>query len=268
MVLCPDFTEDEYEEFYSPGAGTKWTFHVFSMKDEKAVQLDDKIAEAQASVNGEELVFSKEKDVYTTSFEKAYQSKKPGTEIDLCGMVYRVAPQEEWRQIFADTWRWYRDFFYDKDMHGRDWKAIRAKYRALGRGHPLAPAVQLAALGDGWRAVCVAHLHLRGRYRARGPPPAHAVFTGLLGADLVPDPAAGLYRFEKIYGPTQYFTEIETPLSRPDVDLKEGDYLLAINGQTVGVPENYFRLLQVGKNDYVTITVGRGPRTRRPALTA
>ena len=43
-------------------------------------------------------------------------------------MTYLVAPREEWRQIFADAWRWYRDFFYDKDMHGRDWKATRAKY--------------------------------------------------------------------------------------------------------------------------------------------
>ena len=45
------------------------------------------------------------------------------------GLVYRVSPREEWRQIFADAWRWYRDFFYDQDMHGRDWKAIREKYR-------------------------------------------------------------------------------------------------------------------------------------------
>ena len=124
----PLFTEDEYEEIYRPGGETKWTFHVFSMKDQKEVALEDKIAEAQASVNGDELVLRKEKGVYATSFAKAYESKKLGTEVDLSGMTYRVAPREEWRQIFADAWRWYRDFFYDKDMHGRDWKAIRAKY--------------------------------------------------------------------------------------------------------------------------------------------
>ena len=90
------------------------------------------------------------------------------------------------------------------------------------------------------------------------------MFTGLLGADLVADPKAGLYRFARIYGPTPYFTEIETPLSRPDIDVKEGDYLLAINGQPVRVPDNYFRLLQVAKDDYVTLTVGSEPAGPAP----
>ena len=82
------------------------------------------------------------------------------------------------------------------------------------------------------------------------------------------DPTAGLYRFARVYRPTPYFTEIETPLGRPDVDVKEGDFLLAINGQPVRPPENYFRLLQVGKSDELSLTVGRGRRTRRPAPTA
>ena len=66
-------------------------------------------------------------------------------------------------------------------------------------------------------------------------PPAPAVSAGLLGADLEADPQGGLYRFARIYGPTPYYSEIETPLGRPDVDVKEGDYLIAINGQTVKV---------------------------------
>ena len=74
----PLFTEDEYEEFYRPGGATKWTFHVFSMKDQKEIALEDKIAEAQVSVNGDELVLRKEKAIYATSVAKAYESKKLG----------------------------------------------------------------------------------------------------------------------------------------------------------------------------------------------
>ena len=126
----PQFTEDEYEEFYNVNGRTKWTFNVFSMKDEKSVQLEDKIGAAQVSINGENLIFYKDSKFATTSFEKAYQSRKPGKEIDLSGLNYHVVPSEEWNQILSDAWRWYRDFFYDKDMHGRDWKAIGDKYRA------------------------------------------------------------------------------------------------------------------------------------------
>ena len=260
----PLFTEDEYEEFYRPGGATKWTFHVFSMKDQKEVALEDKIAEAQISVNGDELVLRKDKGIYATSVAKAYESKKLGTEVDLSGLVYRVAPREEWRQIFADAWRWYRDFFYDKDMHGRDWKAIRAKYAPYVE--EIRTRQQLNwVLSEMVGELSVSHTYVSGG--DTGPqlnPPAPAVAAGLLGADLVADAKAGLYRFARIYGPTPYYTEIETPLARPDVDVKEGDYLIAIDGQPVKVPENYFRLLQVGKSDEVTLTVGRGPQDPAP----
>jgi tricorn protease len=260
----PLFTEEEYEEIYTPGGRTKWTLHVFSMKDEKEVALEDKIAEAQASVNGEHLVFRKEAAVFTTSFAKAYETKKLGTEVDLSGMTYRVSPREEWRQIFADAWRWYRDFFYDRDMHGRDWKAIRARYAPYVeeiRTRPQLNWVLSEMVGE----LSVSHTYVSGG--DMGPaanPPVPAVSPGLLGADLVADPATGLYRFARIYGPTPYFAEVETPLGRPDVDVKEGDTLLAIDGQPVRVPENYFRLLQVGKSDEVALTVGRGPKDKAP----
>ncbi len=254
----PSFTEEEYEEFYNPRGRTKWNFHLFSMKDEKAVELEDKIAEAQASANAENLIIKKDSKIYSTSFEKAYQSRKLGKEINLSGMLYHVVPQEEWNQIISDTYRWYRDFFYDKDMHGRDWRAITEKYRSFI--NDLRSRDQLNwVLSEMVGELCVSHTYIGGGDTGvetrRGSP----VYTGLLGADLAADKNGGLYRFERIYGPTQYFTEIETPLSRPDINLKEGDYLLAINGQPVKVPDNYFRLLQVARDQYVTITVSSEP---------
>ena len=128
-----------------------------------------------------ELVLRKEKGVYTTSFAKAYESKKLGTEVDLSGMTYRVAPREEWRQIFADAWRWYRDFFYDAGMHGRDWKAIRAKYA------PWVEEIRTRAqlnwlLSEMVGELSVSHTYIGGG--DTGPsatPPAPAVSAGLLG---------------------------------------------------------------------------------------
>jgi tricorn protease len=260
----PLFTEAEYEEIYKPGGETKWTLHLFSMKEKKEVTLEDKIAEARVSANGEHLVLRKEKAYYATAVAKAYETRKLGEEVDTSGMTYRVVPREEWRQIFADAWRWYRDFFYDKDMHGRDWKAMRARFA------PWVEEVRTRQQLNWLLSEMVGELSVSHTYIGGGdmgplaPPPAPAVSPGLLAADLEADPRAALYRFARIYGPTPYFTEIETPLARPDVDVREGDYLLAIDGQPVRVPDNYFRLLQVGKSDEVSLTVGRGPKDPAP----
>ena len=252
----PQFTEDEYEEFYNVRGSTKWTFNVFSMKDERSIQLEDKIAEAQTSINGENFIFRAGSKFYATSFEKAYQTRKAGKEIDLSGLSYRVVPAAEWNQIFSDAWRWYRDFFYDREMHGRDWKAIGEKYRAYLKD--IRSRDQLNwVLSEMVGELSVSHTYISGGDFGPDVRTENPIFTGLLGADLASDRKSGLYRFDKIYGPTQYFTEIKTPLSRGDIDLKEGDFLVAINGRNVKVPENYFRLLQVGGNDYVTLTVSR-----------
>jgi tricorn protease len=167
-----------------------------------------------------------------------------------------VAPREEWRQIFADAWRWYRDFFYDPGMHGRDWTAIRDKYRPYVE--EIRTRQQLNwVLSEMVGELCVSHTYVSGGdVGPTGVPAEPALRPALLGADLVADPASGLYRFARVYGPTTYFSEVETPLSRPDVDVKEGDFLLAVDGVPVRVPDNYFRLLQAGKSDTLAITVG------------
>jgi len=85
------------------------------------------------------------------------------------------------------------------------------------------------------------------------------VFVGRLGADLAPDPAAGYYKFARIYGPTEYNLDLKGPLVRSDIQLREGDYLIAINGRELKVPEDYFRRLVVAKGQKVTVTVNGRP---------
>ena len=87
-------------------------------------------------------------------------------------------------------------------------------------------------------------------------------FTGWLGADLVPDNNSGFYKFDKIYGPTEYNLDLKSPLVRPDIKLKEGDYLIAINGKEVKVPEDYFKLLQVIPGQKISVTVNDKPTAK------
>ena len=82
-------------------------------------------------------------------------------------MLYYVDTLAEWNQIFNDTWRWYRDFFYDAGMHGQDWQAVGERYRAMIPQLSLARRPQLADVADGRRAVRRPRLYRRRRHGRR-----------------------------------------------------------------------------------------------------
>lgn len=253
------FMEDEYENIFKPSGATKWTLHIYDIASKSETVIDDKIANFQISSNGEHVISQKDKDYFVSSLDGIFQSKKLGKKVNLSNMSYTVIPVNEWNQIFSDTWRWYRDFFYDKNMHGVDWKAIGDRYRAY--------IPQLSSRADlNWVLsqlvgyLCVSHTYVGGGDFGIEPTvPQNNLFTGWLGADLIADKSSGLYKFEKIYGPSEYNLDLTSPLSRSDIDVNEGDYLLAINGTDLKVPQDYFEMLQVTQNQKVTITVNNKP---------
>ncbi|MGE5500024.1 MAG: S41 family peptidase, partial [Syntrophothermus sp.] len=258
----PKFTEAEYEEIFKPGNETKWDLHIFDIAKKSEVVLSEKIRDFNLSANQENIIIQKGQDFYTTSLEKAFQSKSLGDKLDLSRMSYQVDNLKEWNQIFSDTWRWYRDFFYDKNMHGRDWKAVGEKYRSY--------IPQLTSREDlNWvmqqlvGELCVSHTYVGGGDMGPSAVPntPSPVFSGWLGADLKADKKTGYYIFDKIYGPDEYNLNLKSPLSRPDITLKEGDYLIAINGKEVKVPEDYFALLQVSLGQKVSVTVSSTPKS-------
>jgi tricorn protease len=252
------FTEDEYEEIFKPKGATKWQLMMYDMSAKKDAVLGDKISDFDLSANGEQLIISKEKDVYVTSFDKAFSSASAGSKVSLGKMVYAVDYHQEWTQIFNDCWRWYRDFFYDPNMYGHDWKAIGDKYRAyipsLSSREELNWVMQ-QMVGE----LCVSHTYISGGDAGSVTPPSPVLFTGWLGADLVADKKAGYYKFDKIYGPTAYNSTLSAPLARSDFDIHEGYYLLAINGNELKVPEDYNKYLQVSSGEKVSITVNAKP---------
>jgi tricorn protease len=252
------FTEDEYEEIFKPNGATKWQLHLFDIDQKKESVLTDKIANYRLSVNGEQIIIRKNNEIFTTSVDQAFSSKNCGEKLDLAGMVYTVDYQQEWNQIFTDAWRWYRDFFYDANMHGRDWKAMGERYRSyipyLSSREELNWDLS-QMVGE----LCVSHTYIGGGDQGPNTEVTSPLFTGWLGADLVPDAKAGYYKFGTIYGPTEYNTDLKAPLARPDIDVKEGDYLIAINGTQVKVPDDYFKYLQVVNGQKVKLTVNSKP---------
>ncbi len=254
----PKFTHLEFGEIFNPGGETKWTLHIFDMKDKKESVLPEKIAEFSGSINGKYMVIERNSKIYSTSWDEAYKSHELGEKVSLSGMRYTVDPEKEWLQIFNDVWRWYRDFFFDPNMFGLNWKKIGDEYRAYIphiRSRQQLNWVLSQMVGE----LSVSHTYFFGGDNGPDQAPKSKVFTGWLGADLVPDMASGYYKFSAIYGPTEYNLSLKSPLDRPDINVKEGDYLIAINGHQIKAPEDYFKYLQVIEGEKVSVTVNDKP---------
>jgi tricorn protease len=165
----------------------------------------------------------------------------------------RIDPVAEWRQMFDEAWRINRDCFYDPGMHGADWPAIRKKYAAF--------LPDLATRGDLYRVIrwMLSELSVGHSYLMPGEPldQHRAVPGGLLGADY--EVVNGRYRFKKVYGGLNWSRELRSPLTVPGVDVKAGEYLLAVRGAELKPPTELFSLFENTAEKSVEITVGPNP---------
>ncbi|HEV3410664.1 MAG TPA: PDZ domain-containing protein, partial [Chthoniobacterales bacterium] len=149
----------------------------------------------------------------------------------------------EWLQIYNESWRQMRDFFYAPNMHGVDWKAQGEKYRAL------VPFVNhrndlTYLIGELISELNVGHAYVGGGERPETP----RVKLGLLGAELSRDAATKAYKIERILPGENWDKRTRSPLTAVGVNLKPGDYILAVNGTPVASVENIFQLL-IGQAD-------------------
>jgi tricorn protease len=173
--------------------------------------------------------------------------------LNLDGVQVRVDPVAEWTQIFNEAWRINRDFFYDPGMHGADWKAMRAKYAAF--------LPDVATRQDLNRVMQWMFSELAvGHHRVGGGDSlaeTEAIPGGLLGADYSVE--NGRYRFKKVYGGLNWTPDLRSPLTEPGVDVKAGEYLLAVEGVPLSPPESLFSRFERTAGRIVEITVGPNP---------
>jgi tricorn protease len=165
----------------------------------------------------------------------------------------RVDPRAEWPQILDEAWRINRDCFYDPHTHGADWPAIRKKYAAF--------LPHLATRSDLDRVIRWMLSELAVGHSFLGSPPnpdeAKPIPGGLLGADY--EIANGRYRFKKVYGGLNWTPDLRSPLTVPGVDVKTGEYLLAVRGVDLKPPTEVYSLFENTAGKSVEITVGPDP---------
>jgi len=178
-----------------------------------------------------------------------------------------VNPRDEWQQIFNEAWRIERDYFYDPNMHGLDWKAIRKRYEML-----LPFVVDREDLnyviGEMIAELNASHTYVRGGDLEE----AQRIYVGLLGCDFVLDRKNNAYRISKIYQGGNWDAEVRSPLRQPastssegpGVDVNEGDYLLAVNGQKLDTSRDPWAAFQGLAGEVVTLTISSKPDMNSP----
>jgi tricorn protease len=171
--------------------------------------------------------------------------------VDLKDWTYSLKPRDEWREMFLESWRLMRDYFYDPHMNGVDWSAMRDKYL------PLVVRVtdreELSDLiGDMVGELSALHIFVFGGDIREGP---EQIDPAALGALLVRDEAAGGYRVKHIYQSDPDYPAQLSPLARPGVDVKDGDLILMVNGVSLAAVEHPSALLRNQTGRQVLLSV-------------
>lgn len=161
-------------------------------------------------------------------------------------------PNEEFRQIFNEGWRNQRDYLYVPNMHGTNWVKDREMYGALLPyvKHRADLNYLLDMMGS---EIAIGHSYVRGG----DMPDVPAISGGLLGADLAIE--SSRYRITRIFDNENWNPDLRSPLAVPGVNVKTGDYILAINGVELKAPDNIYRLLDGTANRQVNLTVNDRP---------
>ncbi|HEY7232908.1 MAG TPA: PDZ domain-containing protein [Gemmatimonadaceae bacterium] len=164
-----------------------------------------------------------------------------------------VDPRAEWAEIFKESWRTQRDYFYDAKMHGANWQAVYEKYSALVPyiGHRDDLGYLIALTGG---ELTVGHSYLTG---PGDEPQEQPESVGLLGADFAIE--NGHYRITHIYSGENWNPDLRAPLSAPGIKVSEGDYLLEVNGHPLAPPTNVYSLFAGTAGHQTAIRVGSSP---------
>ncbi len=224
----------------------------FSLKDREERTVIENVDGYDLSADGSSILYAMRGGMGIIP-SGATDSK--GSPLDLSGLRVRLVPTAEWRQIFNEAWRLERDFYYEPNMHGIDWNAMRVKYgRMLDRATCRQDLGYV--IGELIGELNTSHTYVYGGDLGRT---ADRVNVGMLGTDWKIDEKAGRYRFGRILRVPDWTREIIPPLSGPGIDVKEGDYLIEINGRSVTTDANIYSYFENLANTQVTLLVNGKP---------
>ena len=248
-MMPPDDPDND-----NPGA----ELQTYDFDKEKLSTVTSGVRAYRVSLDGKVLVYQT-KDGFTRLEAGATEAPKEeaakDAAIDLAGWSLSITPRDEWAQMLHEAWRLDRDFFYDTKMHGVDWDAVWKQYGSLTDRISSRDDLE-DLLGEMFGELNVGHAYHWGGDLRRGKP----VGTGLLAADLDYDAATGFWKIEKIYRGDYPDPDWSSPLARPDLHVKPGQWLVAIDGKPLAQGEDYLKRLANRAKQEVELSINDAPR--------
>jgi len=164
----------------------------------------------------------------------------------------KINPREEWNNIFEEAWRVNRDYFYDPGMHGVDWNAMKEKYKVF-LPHVTSRGDLYEMMQWMFSELGVGHHRFGSRGDRLNNP--ERIPGGLLGADY--QVKNNRYQIKKIYGGLNWTPNLRSPLTEPGVNVDEGDYIIAVNGQNVEAKDNLYSFFENTANKITKLTISK-----------
>jgi tricorn protease len=246
--------------YHLESAGNKLFYHCYSDENQSIKKFDfDDLEETDLDFKGGFEITPDNKKMLVGQEGRYAVIPLPGKSIDmkevvdLSGMKVKIDKQAEWQQIFDESWRQMRDFFYVENMHGVDWTAMKNKYNKLvpyvNNRHDLNYII-----GEMIGELSVGHAYVNGG----DLPKPKRIPLGLLGAKISKD-ASGYFIIDKILQGENFRKGYRSPLTEIGVEAAEGDYILAINGQSAKELDNIYKALAGKAGKTVELTLNDEP---------
>jgi tricorn protease len=235
------------------------TAYKFDLKTRKTDKYLEQINSFSVSDDGEKMLYSKAGKWFLTPTNEVPKPEKE-KELNVEALEVYVNPKEEWAQMYHETWRIVRDFFYDPGFHGLNIDAAEKEYaRFLPK---LSSRGDLNYLFEEMLGELTAgHVFVGGGET----PEIKKVKVGLLGADYKIE--NGKYRFARIYNGENWNPELRAPLTQPGVNVSVGEYLLSVNGQTVDASKEIFSYFEGTAGKSTMLLVSDDPKGKGREVT-
>ncbi len=231
-------------------ADKKRSVNYYDLEKREEKTIADNIANYQITADGKKIMIAKEGHSYYIADiapEQKLEKKMPTDQISMT-----IDPRAEWHQIFTDAWRFERDMFYDPNMHGVDWKAMRERYGKL-IDYCITRWDVNYVIGE-----LIAELNSSHTYKGGGDEEkALNIGVGYLGVNW--ELSNGAYQIKKIIKGAPWDDEVRSPLDNSGVKIKEGDYILAVNGVPMDVTKDPWASFQNLSGKTVELTVNDKP---------
>jgi len=228
----------------------------YNLSDAEVTDLMTGVANFHLSADGKKMIYRAGRNLGIVDAGKA--AKAGDGKLNPGAVKLRVDRLAEFQNIFDEAWRIQRDWFYDQKMHGVDWSAVRAKYSPFVAGCGSRGDLNYL-IGEMISELNIGHTYIfGGDYEDTGD----RVRGGLLGCDFTAKKGEDYYRIANIVRGVSWSPNYRSPLNEPGVNVSDGDFLIAINGEKVTSGDNVFKLLVDKAGAMISLTTNSKPTAK------